>query len=1074
MRLRRRIRTILTWGTLLLLAVVIGGGFFAYTYVTDNETLRSAISEAAPKYLPNSAVDAGRVRVRPFAGKIILDNVSIRQFENGIPKLVGLSPWIQISYDAWAMLDGRFDLKDIVVAQPKLRLRRREDGTWNFVGLLASPWPMPPSETTPPVRIENGTVELVDETDGPEAPATAILRDVSVQVASGDLHGTPIRFEGTAKGDLYDRIKIVGSFDRSTGRVLLSGELNRLVLSKTLSDRLPVEARRIFQRAGLQGGEADLTLRSLTYDHKARIPLHYDAVATLRSGVWKCPNLPFPINELDATVAIKDGVATIERSKGRDGTTSLRATGTVGLLDPAKAPFHVGLEIDDLELERVHEWSIDTFDKTARDIWNDFRPKGRVDLSIDVTRGVTAGPIDWSVGVGCRDVAIVYKEFAYPLEHISGEMICRQDQITLDLHTQYVGGKPLTARGTIDNPGPNSVVNLDFTAESLPVDKALLTAMPPDVRQVVESFKPSGAIQGKAHITRTPPKSPQADPKGEIAIDADLDLKPGSEITWEGLKYPVRDLTGRLEIHPTSWIFTDMRGTHGQATITGEGRVDRLGKDQYKVGIHVNANNILFESQLRDALQDAWKKTWDTLNPTGASDVDVAINLEPGKPDRYHLEITPRPQTNLRLKFKGVSVDDDDARGSREVEMPMEEVTGRFVYDDGIVTMTDGRFSFHSSPVRFTRGEVRVFDSGQFTLKVDDLSIKDFKIDARLRKLMPTLMDKFARRLDDGKSFLIRTNLALGWSGKPGEPATCAWNNATVVFNDNTIVGIPLHHIQGEISSLRGAYDGRALDVHGILKLASVNLFEIQMTELESPIEVVADKARLTNIRGTLLGGELGGNIEIGLEATPKYEAHLRLEKANLQSLARFQPGKQSVRGMVSAKLDLSGLGPDPHSIQGVGEAHVTEGDLGKLPAFLRVVNLLNLAPTTKTAFDKADVWFKIRNGETTFNPIEFFGYAFSLHGRGTLDVGGDLDVKLRVLYGRDTWHIFLVSDAIREASGQIFVIRVLGTPTNPIFKPEPLPQAAEFVKSFGGERRALRASREDQRRGRTLKPATP
>ena len=33
--------------------------------------------------------------------------------------------------------------------------------------------------------------------------------------------------------------------------------------------------------------------------------------------------------------------------------------------------------------------------------------------------------------------------------------------------------------------------------------------------------------------------------------------------------------------------------------------------------------------------------------------------------------------------------------------------------------MTDGRFSFHNSPVQFTRGEVRVYDSGQFALKVN-------------------------------------------------------------------------------------------------------------------------------------------------------------------------------------------------------------------------------------------------------------------------------------------------------------------------------------------------------------------
>ena len=51
------------------------------------------------------------------------------------------------------------------------------------------------------------------------------------------------------------------------------------------------------------------------------------------------------------------------------------------------------------------------------------------------------------------------------------------------------------------------------------------------------------------------------------------------------------------------------------------------------------------------------------------------------------------------------------------------------------------------------------------------------------------------------------------------------------------------------------------------------------------------------------------------------------------------------------------------------------------------------------------------------------------------MDVQGDLDLGLRVLYGRDRWRLPLLSDALREASGQLLVIRVTGTPSFPKFK---------------------------------------
>ena len=163
---------------------------------------------------------------------------------------------------------------------------------------------------------------------------------------------------------------------------------------------------------------------------------------------------------------------------------------------------------------------------------------------------------------------------------------------------------------------------------------------------------------------------------------------------------------------------------------------------------------------------------------------------------------------------------------------------------------------------------------------------------------------------------------------------------------------------------------------------------------------------------------------------------------------------------MVSGRADLSGMGHDLHTLQGSGEAHVTKGDLGKLPAWARLIKPLNLAPTTRTAFDQADVWFTIRNGTTTFNPIEFFGDAFSLHGRGTLDVQSELDVKLRVLYSRDAMHIPGVSDLTRELGGQLLVIRVAGPAAAPGFKLEFLPAAGEFAKSLG-DRRAPKPPRE-------------
>ena len=71
------------------------------------------------------------------------------------------------------------------------------------------------------------------------------------------------------------------------------------------------------------------------------------------------------------------------------------------------------------------------------------------------------------------------------------------------------------------------------------------------------------------------------------------------------------------------------------------------------------------------------------------------------------------------------------------------------------------------------------------------------------------------------------------------------------------------------------------------------------------------------------------------------------------------------------------------------------------------------------------------------------------------LDLGGDQEMDLRLvpLYGRDDWHVPLLSDMVREASGQLFDIHVFGPIGSPSIRTEPLPdvmpRASQVVKKL-------------------------
>src|SRR5262249_19618758 len=144
--------------------------------------------------------------------------------------------------------------------------------------------------------------------------------------------------------------------------------------------------------------------------------------------------------------------------------------------------------------------------------------------------------------------------------------------------------------------------------------------MPSNVRKVIDEFSASGLVNVHANVSRKPETGPRARPEGDIKIDAEVDLTERCEITWVGLPYPVRNLKGRLEIHPDKWTFNNVSGRNGEATIIASGSVVDLrlpkapdGRDQFKIDVVLKARNLPFSGELQKALPKAWKKTWPTI-----------------------------------------------------------------------------------------------------------------------------------------------------------------------------------------------------------------------------------------------------------------------------------------------------------------------------------------------------------------------------------------------------------------------------------------------------------------------------
>jgi hypothetical protein len=1068
----RRAAKFLFWSATFGLILAAGAAWFAYSFVTDGDTVARMLQAQLRVFFPRAHFEFGRVDLRPLRGRATLKNVVATQMVDGRPFPSISILWLDLHFDPWKLLNGKREISDVVISRPTIRLARKKDGGWNLADLPANPWPQATIENPPPVDIVNGTIELaVDPEPAPSTvrpgaggqPAAAILRDVALKIRPAE--GGRLRFEGSARGDLFGHVDLKGIINPETGDVDLQGRLVDLTLSDTLRRRLPPEACEAFDVLALKSGDVDVDLASLTFRPAAPPDerLAYDLKVQLRAGSCRCPYLPFPLDDVSARVGFDGRALTIDHAEGSNGATRVRASGRIDAGDPAAAALAIHVEADDLDLDdRVKGKTPEEF----LELWDVFKPKGRIDLKVDLSREAD-GPIATSATARLKDVSALYRHFPYPLKNLTGTLVLEDRRMTVDVQGP-IGDRPARLHGTVDDPGPDAVVDLRADAESLPIDAAFHDALPPDVRRWVDMFKPAGAAEAHARIIRRPLAGPppppgweigKLKPEGLLAVHATADLDPEHcEITWEGMPFPVRRLGGRLELHPDHWIFRNMTGRNGKAVVTGSGRVDLLagpdlpnGDPPLRIGLNIAARDLPFSPELRDALQPAWRKSWDIINPDGSCNVDAVIAVEAHKPDHVVVAIAPLPGSQIRLvvpRSPGPGVEPDST-----IELRMQDVLGSFRFVDGRVGMGDVKFTFHGAPVEFREGAVRVEDSGKFALKVVDLKVRDLLLNAGLRRVMPPLMAQFALRLDDGKPLTAWGDLEIGWNGDPDDPAWCAWEKTQVFFLDNKLMaGVPLEHVNGKIKDVHGRSDGQSLEVHGTLDVASVMVSGIPLADVQGPLVIKDGQARLAGLNGKLLGGQAQGEGWITLSESPRYAGSARIAGADLQKYAATLPGRQSFRGLVDASIEFNGLGNDLRQVQGRGSARVVDGDIGELPFVLNVVKGLNkiLAPNVtrgrgKAMFDSADVDFKIVNGTTFFEQFKLTGDAVSLNlsdkGRkNTRDPFDKIDLTFDVAYGRNERKVPVISTLMREAGAGLFQIDVVGTMAQPQAKPRILP----------------------------------
>ncbi len=952
----------------------LGAAFWTYQYWTNPESIRLQVITQLEEHFVGAAVRLESARLQLLGG-IQVNELRLvhRDGKDEAPLLY--VPSAVIYHDKEKLLDGKLGIRRIDLYQPRIQVVHRADGSWNVAGVLG---PVSPEEPIPTIVIHKGTLLFEDRQTAPGA-APVEVRNVGLTIVNDPLPTLVIHARGAS--DVLGPLKASGTWQRLSEAVHLAVEAPAASVGPSLVQRLAAFCPCTARHAG--GLEGALAVRAeLAYEPGTERPFRHHEWFRLTGGKWTHPDLPLPLEGLQAALECVDGEWKLEKLTARSGATRLEVKDGRASGARCDADLECKVKIDDLALNRK---LFEGLPASIREIHDDFQPTGRADLTIEFGR--RGGQWHRHSQVELKDTTACFVEFPYALEHIQGTIEHTvdpdrsADTCRLEL-SGMAGPQPVFIRGEVSGPLPRPAMQIDIWGADVALDEKLCRALPPKYRQLARSFHPSGQGDFVAQIRREAGRHETANYFKVRFHDC--------AIRYDVFPYPLENVSGVLEIFPEHWEFHDFKGSHkgGELQTHGRSHPNPAGD---RVEINLSLSNLLIDPELEAALPPRLKAAWKSLAPGGRMSVTAQVDQLPDRPEDIAVAVTARGCT-LHPDFFPYALTD---------------VGGTVHYAHNKVDLGQFVARHGGSKLTLEKGEVFLKPTGGFYAKMSNLRGDPILPDQEFLRALPPTLGKACRALQVKDPLaVVAEDLRVDMPGEPNIPPVIYWDGGVGVHEATLQAGVELQHVSGQFWS-RGRHNGRQLEgVVGNLMLEQATLFKQPLRQVHGHVVVRKDEPdvlRLPDLKAKVFGGDLGGEARVEFGPTIHYEVNLTATGIKLEEFGRHNQGaKADWSGQATSRLYLTGQGTDIQSLEGRGAVDIPNGRMYNLPLLLDLLKALALRPPDHTAFEEAHASFTIKGPRVNVGRLDLFGNAISLSGQGELNLdGSDLQLDFYAVWGR-------------------------------------------------------------------------
>ena len=664
---------------------------------------------------------------------------------------------------------------------------------------------------------------------------------------------------------------------------------------------------------------------------------------------------------------------------------------------------------------------------------------GDFDCTVLVPPGKDMRPIV-SVDLNFKNGGGKLAAFPYPLEQMGGQLTIRDGYLDASNLNFKHNGTSLSVNGRVtwpvDTPPNVDIIakpNLKVVVNSLPLDHELFDVLPPEARGWLRSVGAGGMLEVQGDIIPKPNASVAED---SIGYNLNILLHDSTAHPMH-TDFAVKDVGGKLVIHPDRMEIEDIHGKRGETTLAVSGSMDwSAGRPIVK--LNCNAEKLTLDSSLYGLLPSAVQQAWSALEPHGTLNARLfyqgACPAPPGEPiasldlpSGVILAAAAAPVGDFKLTLEPT-----------DITVTPKPLPYRLDHCSGSITVTPTDITI--GKIRGHHGNATVELSGKgLTNNPNDwdlsLAAHDLVADDDLRKALPLSM----RQVFDEMKYKGSLSVDLKnfrYRGDRPEPDVDLTGTFSAI-KGSVDVGVPISGINGAVNFDAAVRNGRLAAFRGDANIDQMSLVDRPVKNLKASLTMPSgsDVLSANQIHGDVAGGELAGRMDLKFpdNGPATYLLDFQVKNADLNSIAeQVAPKGKEIKGQASASIALQGAWADPSTRRGRGDVLVTGKEVYQIPLLLGLLEVTNLSLPTSSPFSEGTARYLVEGNRITFEQVQMRSSSMLMSGNGWLDFGSK---QVRMNFTTENPNLPtlpIVHEIWEGAKQELLQIQVRGTVQSP------------------------------------------